>query len=203
MDVAANDIIEVAILTQEAARDGWNILHYFVPTITGPAITYAQLAGALQSSVSPVITPLMPTVATFVGLTTRRVSPQPASVAFNPGNILAPGTATGDAMARQVCGAVTKQTELAGPANRGRMYVPFPTEGFNDANGNPTAAYLTILDDYANEVLTPKVVTIGTTAVTMIPGIYHREPQTISPLTGYTLRTYWTTQRRRAKVRPS
>lgn len=68
-----------------------------------------------------------------------------------PGTAGAPGTAPS-----QVCGVLTKFTNLAGRAGRGRFYVPFPPAGaVNGTDDLLTAAYKTTIGDFGVGLLTP------------------------------------------------
>jgi len=203
MNVAADDVIQLPCLCRQNLRDAYNLWHFIVVSAAGPAITYADLATTLKAAVEPSYTQLLNVNAEFVGMTIKRMRPLPQSGAVNPGASNAAGLVTGDGMSRQTCGAVTKFNELAGPANRGRAYMPYPSETDNDADGNPTAGYKVRVKVVTDLLLKPMTVVSGTTTVIMLPIIYHKATGLFAPVTGSRVNDYWTTQKRRAKVRPS
>jgi len=203
MDIAVADIIQVAVLCRANLRDAYNLYHYRVAALGAGGMTYEELALAMKSAAEATYPNLLSENAELIGVTTKRLKPLPQSVAFNPGASNTPGVVTGDVMSRQTCGMITKQSQFSGPANRGRVYVPYPSETHNDADGNPLGAYVTLLGGLATAFLVPLSIVVGAKTCTIVPVIYSQETTLTTDVTKTQARPYWTTQRRRARTRPS
>lgn len=108
---------------------GENIL-YFKRTdalVTSP--TEDKVLEAIDNAFAPVIRPLLATAAQYMGSSLQRLTPT-LSNRFTYSVNAGAGTGTaGDVMSTQTCGLITKLTDMGGKKNRGRMYVPFPSEG--------------------------------------------------------------------------
>lgn len=107
------------------------------------------------------------------------------------------GTSAGTTLPTQVRPLVSLKTAKAGPAYRGRVYIPTPTTLDLAVTGHPSAAYLTALAAYIGALVAP----FSTGGSTWVPGIYHRTPtgpisSTIDPLTTTVVSNLWATQRR-------
>jgi hypothetical protein len=108
------------------------------------------------------------------------------------------GDNAGDALPRQTSGIISLVTALGGRKNRGRVYVPFPSETDNAIAGHPTAGYVTALGDLA-AILTGPYIGVGAGGNTndLQPVILHRVDGSVTPITGHFERSFWATQRRR------
>lgn len=101
-------------------------------------------------------------------------------------------------MPRQASGIITTLTTLAGRANRGRKYVPFPSEDANTVDAIPGAAYITALDGYAGSLIPSASFTIGAVNEVWNPIILRVGAPATSPnIQEWKSRLRWATQRRR------
>lgn len=99
---------------------------------------------------------------------------------------------------KQISGLTTKVTELAGRANRGRVYWPFPWTDTNDNSGAPTPLQVTLMTTLAGTFLAVTTKAAGVDSATFQPVLLHKVP-TLAPtpiLTSLTA-AKWATQRRR------
>ncbi|MCJ7620356.1 MAG: hypothetical protein MUP64_09090, partial [Anaerolineae bacterium] len=151
--LAANDIIEVMAVSKTTDQIGLNIFHYQV-TAAGGTDVLSRVTQALEAFVTPFSTSLkalMSSSAEFRGYQVRRLN-APASVWFQDATGAGVGTVAGDMLPRQVAGLLSKRVITPGRRKGGRMYIPFPGEGDNDATSLPSAAYVARLATHATGV---------------------------------------------------
>lgn len=196
--VAPFDIVRVSVLCRVGTRDAYNIWYFVASGTTGVGtITYDDLATTWKTLAEAVYPGVMSPSGTLIGASVNRAFPAPPTPSINAGDSDLPGLITGDVMSRQTCGAVTKRTELAGKAYRGRAYIPFPSEASNDADGNPTNGYRTAVATLCGSFCAAQTITVGTATIILYPIIYHKATSTYTVVSSFNVRTYWTTQRRR------
>lgn len=135
--------------------------------------------------------------ATFLGFSAQWLRPLPISAPAFSDESVGLCTLAGDVLPSQVTGLVTWRTAGAGRAMRGRTYFPFPTESRNTASGLPDAAYLTALNTFATAVVLGGAVGGGGNTAEIQPVVYHKATGTVTPVTTFSVRSRWGTQRRR------
>lgn len=140
---------------------------------------------------------MIASAATYAGTTLSRVAPFPRTAVKLAVTMAGVGALTGDLLPLQVSGLVGTKTALAGRAQRGRIYVPFPPESANDANSTPTASHVGLLDSLALACDDQVSVTLGAETISVNPVIYHRTTQTTDNIVAAAARDKWATQRRR------
>jgi len=191
------DVIQLRVGCYQTPQAGLNILHYKVVAITPPAPTLAEFVTTVDTSVHPLYKELLNSQSEYIGVGARILLPTPSaetSTTLNRGV----GLRLGDPMPSQVAGIITKLTDLPGRANRGRMYVPFPSEESGDLDGTPVAQYVTDLTTLAASLLAPWVVTGGGGGdADLDPVVFHELTGLTTPITGNKPRDKWATQRRR------
>jgi len=105
-------------------------------------------------------------------------------------------------MAPQVCGILKKITGSGGKTGRGRMYLPFPSEGSNAIGGVPSATYQT--DGDALGAYIANNITVGTGGNTVTLAFALDKPPynstTYKDILTCVTRDVWGTQRRRSFV---
>lgn len=188
--------IEVVMVSRFLDQLGLNIRHYRVDAIQGQGFTLGQFATLMGGVVGPVYKPAMGTQATYLGTLVRIVGIGASSPAAWDTVGTGVGTAIGDMMAKQTCGLLGFTTAFAGRGNRGRTYVPFPTESQNDPTGVPAAAYQALLDTIAQMWMGIRIIA-GPDGGTSTPVLFHKREGSMSTLLAYIVRTKWATQRRR------
>jgi len=197
IDLGIGDLIRLRVATYTPNQVGINTAHFLVQAATGTGRTTQQVADAFDATLAPRYKALLSVGARYRGCSIQRVAPGgvtvPAAQSINDG----PGTVAGDMLATQVSGIISAKTDLAGPAYRGRVYIPFPGEDDNAATGVPVAGYVTRLDDVGDELYTSVTIAAGGNGVTLDPVIFHRAFNSATAITDYVNRTVWATQRRR------
>jgi hypothetical protein len=195
--MAVGDIIQATFVCRFSEQIGLNVRHYRVFTQLGTGATLPEMAAGFHAAVSGLYPPLLNSQATFEGVMISKIFPLPPSVpvASIPAGI--PGVVTGDALPRQVAGLLRARTAFAGRSQRGRVYVPFPSEASSAFDGSPILAYLSALGELGGALFDSY--TFGTLPNQSIisPVIWHRMTSTFDLITSIAVATQWATQRRR------
>jgi hypothetical protein len=204
--MAVNDIYAVKAITsckpantnQSVALNVW---HYRVASQDGSGASAQQIADIYATALSAPYKALFNLVTRFEGVIVQRVSPPPSVLSVKSIIGAGAGALTGEQLPLQCCGAVTKLSPFAGRRHRGRMYVPFPTEDFNDPQQRPTQAYIDLITPLAQTWLLKRPVGNLPDVSTLFPVVFH--PQFTPQFTDLEIiqpRLYWTTQRRRVNA---
>lgn len=193
-----NDILQIKFFCSQQAQLAVNVTHWVVSSIVGLAPTDNAVALFFGNRVKVAYAGLLNNNATFQGTSCQHLFPLPTRVEdFNAVTALG-GTAGAAGLPKQCCGLFTKKTALAGRANRGRVYVPFPSETDNaDGTSAPTAGYMTNLGGLAALLTTSATLTNDENATTFLPVVYHRATHSFTLITTAFARQKWATQRRR------
>ena len=196
--MALNDVYEVKIFCSMPRQTGLNVRHYKVTASVAPEPPASAFMDFLDQQFAAQYPPLLNTTAFYHGVSVQKILPLPKSVAITTDARRASGTGGSDPMPKQVSGVITLRTLLAGRRNRGRVFVPFPSEQSNTLEGVPTGLYglsLIILGDF---LIQPVNIVGLPGSATYTPVLNHRTPpfgQEI--LVSRVARGIWGTQRRR------
>jgi hypothetical protein len=191
------DIIRVRIASYTPSQVGINTAHFVVVMKAGVGATTQQVAETLDVALEARYKAVLSVGARYRGVSVQRVHPGGVTVPSATSDNDGPGAVAGDMLATQVSGIVSSRTDLAGPRYRGRVYIPFPGETDNQATGVPSAAYVTAIEDLAEELFTPFTAGAGGNTVTLDPVVFHRDTNSGTAITSFIARTVWATQRRR------
>jgi hypothetical protein len=69
-----------------------------------------------------------------------------------------------------------------------------------DPSEGPTAGYLTVIKTLMDAMMPPLILTVGLSIVTLYPVLDRTYTASPRKVIGYTLRTFWATQRRRGQL---
>lgn len=197
--LAVGDIVEVKAFTSARDQLGLIVRHFRVLGINGAGQTLDLQAPIWETQLSTRLIPCLSANARFEGVTVRKVAPLPASLAFPSTALAQAGGAAGDVLPRVTAGLVKLTSGLAGRKNRGRMYVPFPSEAHNDATGSPSAGYQALLDTLATFYTSNRAVNSGGGDGYQYQGVvYSRRTRTAVDLINWNVRTHWGRQLRRS-----
>lgn len=190
------DIIQVKFVTRLDDQTAYNVRHWQVVNKAGTGATIAQFMDAINTVFRTDYLAVLNANAEYRGVTCQRVYPLPAdNEVFQSDPDI--GAVAGDPLPRQTCGLISLRTGIAGKRNRGRVYIPFPSEADSNATPAPSATYITRLGTLGGLFTT--AVAWGTAPNTnqAVPVIYHRDNHTVVPLQSFLVRSAWATQRRR------
>lgn len=206
-----NDLINgydvaVRIWCSDQEQASVNTVWYRVAAVGSPAATDQDLANFLEPILAPDYKVILYNGATFNGVQVQQFNPlQPyRAVTAEVFNNADAGVGTGGefGLPRQTCGLGSFQSNLPGPANRGRIYFPFPAAEGGESFGKPTALYVTNIGIIAAELATGLALSDSGRTATLVRVIRHKGSATVvapfpTHVTGSTVATKWATQRRR------
>lgn len=193
---AVGDVLQMRVMTYLSPQLGENLLHYSVTAVGGTPTT-DNVAQWFDSVAAPVYKAVLTAAATYVGTNMRRLFPGPTTETLANVNTGLGGSGI-TPLGMQVSGLITKQTGLVGKANRGRVFLPFPSTADISVTGVPIAGYLTNAGALGRALLvTPLVLTVGASSLTVQPVLLHRATSTVTPLDDFRVSSAFATQRRR------
>lgn len=196
-ELIVGDLIEVRFFCQAAQQVSVNVRHWAVAGVNGTGSDIEEAASNFGAFFSSEYQNVLGATATYRGVGLRRLTPGPTLEVFSA-NGSAPGTGAGDILPGQVSGLIKLVSDSPGPSGRGRVYVPFPSEAFNDVTGKPTAAYVGFLNTFAFQLVGSEVVDDGAGNGLVIFGqVINRKTLVAKVLTASINRDTWATQRRR------
>jgi len=196
MALAVGDVVEGKIYCAAPGDIGINVRHYKVTNVTG-VVRPQDIVDLYFGYFDTAYANVMPTNCEVNSASLQKIFPLPKEDAAASTVAATPGTIADDLLPRQTCGIITLRTGLAGRKFRGRVYIPFPPENANDGAGQPTPAYLTLLDAIAT--LHDDIITfaVGLTTISLVPVVFHRLTGTYDQIFTAVTRPRWATQRRR------
>ena len=192
-----DDIIEVTSVNYMTNQLGLMIHHYQLDNMSGAGCTLEEVAAAMEAKFALAQRDLMCVVATHRGYRIRRISPVKTAYFIDIAD-QGVGAVPGEPLPSQVSGIITLQTALPGRTNRGRKYMPFPSEGDNGVDHIPSLVYMPLLGALAT--LFTQFVTCGVLgSICEFRPIIYRGPAFVIHSTVVNARANrkWATQRRR------
>lgn len=195
--MAVGDLIEMRVFTSLGSQVAVNIRHYKTVTEVNGGVTLGQFAADIEPSLAAQYKAAMSTSARFEGIDMARIRPLPRTRPVAVITDAGAGSVVGDPLPGQVSGVCSLLSALAGSANRGRIYVPFPSEADNDSSHKPTTSYIDRLATICNTVAVPRTVVVGVTSSTFQPIIHKRGTANAVDIIDHRTRQFWGTQRRR------
>jgi hypothetical protein len=197
-NLTTGQLLKVTLFCRANAQNGLNVRHYTVGATVGAPITDEEAAQELSTVIGPLYRNIMSAQASYSGLRLQvmEVIPFPYVASIAGAGV---GAVAGDLMSTFTCGLVKLTTQFAGRRGRGRFYACFPGESANEEEGNPSAAYLAGLNTFMDVIMDDMVITIGANTVTLIPVLNGSNLLLPKPITGFQIRPYWASQRRRGQ----
>lgn len=163
------------VLDEQAAVNTYN---YQAISITGGGGTDLQLAAAFDAIASAFYVPLISHTVEYRGIQTYFL--KRASGGVLPGFVestagASVGTPTNSPLPRNSAPIFAYNAFGRGPANRGRVYLPFVDGSFLATNGRPNNAFDVLVNSYASVLLAPLVVGTGPNTTTLSWSLIHKQ----------------------------
>lgn len=197
--LAVSDLVEVVMVCRQGNQDGLIVRHYNVDSVAGASLDISQVGDQISTALAGPLKQCMSSDASYRGVRVRRLSPSKTDV-FTSILGQGSGVSASEVLPTQVAGLITLRTGFAGRSKRGRAYIPFPSEAFNNPDGHPSAAYIGNLNTLAAQLKALITVTVGVDGVQLRPVIYSRLLDLRYEITSTIQRNEWATQRRRSQV---
>ncbi len=196
-NVAVGELYRVTFFCRADDQLGVNVRYFKVTSIVGGVPTESVIAADIDAIFAPMYKALLSANAEYRGVQIQMIAPGPSRVPVFINTSVGAGLVAGAVMARQASGIATFTTALAGRANRGRIYVPFPSVASDTVTGHPNAAYLTALDALSLEMTLSRFYGPVGSVISADWVIKHTGGFTTQPITGRRSNPKWATQRRR------
>lgn len=189
-------VLRVTIVTLLNNQVAENNLHWKVQSISGSP-TDQQLADIVDTNVAPTVKACMGANTSYRGTLAQIIFPLPIYRRVGQNASAGAGTGSGNALPGQASGIITWESIFAGPAARGRMFVPFPASGFLSSTEFPTNGYVTALTAVGNAITA--IVNIGSGGNTAVMSfcLYNFRTHVTTPITTFIPRQAWATQKKR------
>lgn len=197
VDLMPQDVIELRMVTTNVEQTAFNVRHYTVISAPGAGAPLSQCLPLISNTFATHYKNVMGVDARYEGLGGRKIDPLPISVEEYTSQGAGAGTVVGDLMPRQVSALIRLMTNVAGRRGRGRMYVPFPSETSNGIAGTPTAAFNTLIENFADALEVDLVLAPAAGPITLRPCIWSRTARTKVEVVSAAGAQKWATQRRR------
>lgn len=199
MPLQTADRVRVIFTMWMDGQLGLNIRYYRITNVSGDPLTADQAANGFHAAFVNAYADLLVANAEFLGVSVRDITELPLAAAGTSNLSPTQGQVTGDPLPGQCTGLFKLRSVLAGRANRGRVYVPFPGEVDSDVEHIPTADYMTRLTTLAALMDDEIIITVGADSMTFLPVIKHSGAGDVD-VVGTTTRQAWATQRRRGTL---
>lgn len=189
--------LSAKIYTLDGNQVAINTLHYDVTAVGGTPATDQDFSDQLDAALAASFKALLNNGAAYRGLLCQIIAPLPVIVAVQTTSSAGIGTAGVTALPKQCSGIISYYTALAGRANRGRVFIPFPASSDDTGDGVPIAGYVTRLNTLNAAIRSFSAIATGGRTATVVFGIYHRSSRTITPVISSVNQPKWATQRKR------
>jgi hypothetical protein len=198
--LAVGDILQTRFVSYLSPQLGQVVRHYRVSGITLVPPTDQDAADQLDATFRPLIRAVLCIAASYRGTGVQRLRPLPKTVEVHSSAAAAAGLDAADPLPMQTAGLISLRTAIAGKANRGRSYLPFPSINANNLSGHPAILYLAALDTLAVALTQQQTITVLGGAATLDPVIFHRGTGTGTVIVSRKTNSSWATQRRRGDL---
>lgn len=197
MALSVGQIVRAKVYCVLGNQLGINVHHYEVTATEGDSLDLPATASLYSQRVQAGYKPLLATPAEYRGVSLQTIYPGAFSTVYYSGNGNGYGLAGDAPLPSQTSGIIAWKTDLAGRANRGRSYIPFPAEDDNDDDAAPMDQYMTHLDDLVGLVSGTFLLGLAADKVELTHGILNAVGTHARPVTSAVPRQMWATQRRR------
>lgn len=154
MNLATNDLVSLRVWCRDEEQAAVNTLWFWALPVIG-TISDATVAAFFDAMMAPLYKLLISNVASYLGVEVqlRRGSPSVPSQPALSGLFPDTGSGGANALPRQVTGLLSFRTATAGPAFRGRIFLPFPSTAGSTTQGEPTAPYISAIEDLRDALI--------------------------------------------------
>jgi len=196
--VAVHDKYEVKAYCRKGDQAGINVRHFEVVAVTSSGLTDVEIADDLSSLIASAYKPWMAGNAEYLGCTVQNqtTAPFPAPSVSTIGAGI--GTRSGDNLPLQVAGQIHLQSANSGRHGRGRVYVPFGSEVFNESGAIVSTVGVVVLDAIGALWKGPLVLSRILRNTALGGCIKNRVSGVFTPITRTVPDDRWATQRRRS-----
>lgn len=153
--ISAGDVFLVRIICQLDQQVSVNAkLVRCSQSDANPSVLLTELADAISTDLGPKYVDLLSVDATYRGVSVQRVNPQPKTIPVVSIVQQSGGLVVGNPLPPQTAGLVSLKGSAAGRRFQGRIYLPFPGENSNAAEGVPSFDYVVDANSIGTSMIT-------------------------------------------------
>lgn len=198
--LAQADLVKISAWVTHGGQASVNTLWWLVTGAT-PTATDQDVATAFDTTLAPLYKAVLNDNASYRGIVAQILRLTPTRILFADvfavGNT-GVGTAGAISLPTQTSGLVGFYSNLAGRKYRGRWYISFPASADDSGTGYPQASYLSRVSAIAAGILGISMISSGGRTAAGVPSLVNRTTYATTPITTYSTRLNWATQRRRS-----
>ena len=197
-----NDIMEVTTVVRTVnAQNQLNIFNVKVVGTVDLGATMTECAAELSSQLGPFMKSIIPATSVYQGCRVRQVAPGVSQIVASD-NSNGEGTLALEPLPDHVTCLVSLRNPDAPIRIRGRIYLPSPSEGENDATGKPSGTYRGAILSALGPLYADPIVAEGIGGdTTMRLGIFAPSAEDLFfYVENVIVRQQWTSQRRRRPI---
>lgn len=174
--VAVNDVLLVRAWTQLVDQAAVNSYAFECITLSGGGITDQDLADDLNTPMAAFYKSLCGNQVEYRGLQVYFIRRALAGLPNPVKNVASAGPCAGgvNTLPRNAAAILKYNTVFRGPTGRGRVFLPFIGSGYSDIHGQPSTGMDVLVNSFASNLLSPRVITIGPNSATFVWGIASR-----------------------------
>jgi hypothetical protein len=195
------DVLQVRVACQFLTQTAYNVGHYKVTVVGGASVTDDTTASRFDVLFAPLYKAMLALQASYRGAGVQILGPDAPTVEVYDNVGVGPGTVGVEPLPPQIATLGRKHTLLAGPENRGYVYIPFPGDADSGVNGAPTAAAVTKATNLMNVWTQTQQMGDAVNFATLQPVIYHRQTFFTTPISSGSVRSVYSNQKRRSFIR--
>lgn len=139
------DILEQRVVCSTGNQLGVNVTHWLVTAVTTGGASLQEMATSNDALFAPKYKPALANQGYYNGVGFTNLT-LPRTLEYHSAAGAGVGTGGTNMMNPSTAGLIRWQGLLAGPANRGRIYVPFPSTTMVTAVGQPNSSYTALLN---------------------------------------------------------
>lgn len=188
LQIQVNDIIVARAWCTAGGQAAVNTYGYECVSQAGAGATDVDFLAALTGTFSAFYKGLLPPNCSYDGLQgyfLKRAGLLPPPV--NDVTGAGAGVTGTTCIPRGMAGIMKYATNIRGPGGRGRVFLPFVSQNYQDTTALPTNAYQVFVNSFASFLLAPLIVGSGGNTVTMVWSLIHRKAP--DPITGHQITT--------------
>ncbi len=190
IQILVGDILLARAWCTAGGQAAVNTYGYECIASAGAGATDVDFLSQLTGSFSAFYKGLLPPNCTYDGLQgyfiarpSGGVMPPPVSDVTGAGA----GVTGTTCIPRGMAGIMKYATNIRGPGGRGRVFLPFVSQNYQDTTALPTNAYQVFVNSFASALLATLIVGTGGNTVTLIWSLVHRKKP--DPITGHQITT--------------
>jgi hypothetical protein len=196
--LAIGDIVRTRIVCDDDNQVSENIMHWNVFALGTPAATDNDFATAFDSIIAPLFKAILPGDTNYIGVGVQVLFPLPVLVEQTNRSNVGAGTFGGTSCPKQCAALISWHTLFAGPANRGRTYLPFIPATALTTNGELVAAYNTARTTLAVAIAGFHSIVVAGRGASVNLCIKHRGAFATTDIVGFSTSVKVATQKKRS-----